>query len=668
VGPEDRRESRGRPRGWRSRLPLWLVLGILVVGATLTWGTIPPRSGSGEPSRLAIGSGEVEAPGTVPAYAGASPTSYPIEGLVENHAGTPISNATVEGLNPSFPSVTTNASGEFNLSLTRGVYELFVGASGYFFLYANLSVSSPIYGVVYVLATVPTYPLTGQVVDGWSGNGIQGVRLDLSEFAPSFFYHASTQTGPDGSFLLPAPNGTLTVDIVPGSGYTNLSLSVVVTGSPVAGLRISLTPTEGGLSNEDPYSLVLVSIPILLGIVATARWLEERRQRIRLGLPPRVFSPTAQYIAFRGALIPFQLAATLFVLYIFGVYLPAVALARSEGGLCSALNFGCNLQQFFFASSLGPGFVPFLTQLFTLQWGTVHYGALVEPASQVFAWWLPNSIELAVLALGISFLLAYPIGLWAGWKAGGPFDGATRMVSLVGLLLPSLLVTLLVLAVLFVPFTNFVGDTPYGFLPSSIWWEAHNPSGLPTAPWIGIGSNTTPTGFPLIDAALNGAWAAEFVILMKTLLQAVLIAIIYTAIFLRYARHAVVAATRETHVTATRARGVPESTILWHHAGRRVIPIYLLTFAITLPVYLGTQAIVEVLFSDPGVGTLFILEMSQVTQTTTTPSGMIALGGFSTAIIDEVGIFFLVLVILIASIATEVLARHFDHRLVPQER
>ncbi|MFZ0891046.1 MAG: ABC transporter permease subunit [Thermoplasmata archaeon] len=645
-----------------------LVLGILVIGATLGAGSLAPRPGSGQPGRVASNLSYAGARGATWSFGTASSPAYPVEGLVENHAGAPVPNATVEGLNPFFPPVVTNASGEFNVSLTRGIYELFVGASGYYFLYANLSVSSPIAGVVYVLAKVPTYPVSGQVVDGWSGNGIAGVRLDFSELGSSFFYLTSTRTDSDGSFVVPAPNGTLTGFVVPGPGYTNLSFSVVVAGSPISGLRISLAPTHVGLTTEDPYTLVLVSIPIVLGVVATARWLEARRQRFRMGLPPRVFSPTARYIALRGALIPFQLAATLFVLYIFGVYLPAVARARSSGGPCSAFNVGCNFQHFFFASSLGPGFIPFLTKLFTGQWGTVHYGALVEPASQLFAWWLPNSIELAVLALGISFLLAYPIGLWAGWKAGGPFDGATRVVSLVGLLLPSLLVTLLVLAALFTPFTNVVGDTPSGFLPSSIWWEAHNPGGLPTAPWIGIGSNTSPTGFPLIDGVLNGAWAAEFVILMKTLLQAVLIAIIYTAIFLRYARHAVVAATRESHVTATRARGVPESTILWHHAGRRVIPIYLLTFAITLPVYLGTQAIVEVLFSDPGVGTLFILEMSQLTPVTTAASGMTATGGFSTAIIDEVGIFFLVIVILVASIATEVLARHFDPRLVPQER
>jgi ABC-type dipeptide/oligopeptide/nickel transport system permease component len=645
-----------------------LVLGILVATATLAAGGHPTRSGRAGPSPLASTSGETGAQSPTPSFGTGSSPSYPIEGLVENRAGAPVANASIVGLSPFFPAVATNASGEFNLSLTRGVYSLFVAASGYYFLYANLSVSSPISGVVYVLAQVPTYPLSGHVVDGWSGDGIGGVRLDLSEFAPSFFYLSSTQTAPDGSFVVPAPNGTLAILAVPGPGYENLSVSVVVMGTPVAGVRITLAPTQTGLTTQDPYSLVLVSIPVILGVLATARWLEARRQRLRLGLPPRVFSPTARYIALRGALIPFQLAATLIVLYVFGAYLPAVAYARGTGELCSALNLGCNLQQFFFASSLGPGLFPFLSQLFTLQWGTVHYGKLVEPASQLFAWWLPNSLELAVIALGISFLLAYPVGLWAGWKAGGPFDGATRVVSLVGLLLPSLLVTLLVLAALFTPFTNFVGDTPSGFLPSSIWWEAHNSNGLPTVPWIGIGSNTSPTGFPLIDAALNGAWAAEFVILMKTLLQAVVIAIIYTAIFLRYARHAVTAATRETHVTATRARGVPESTILWHHAGRRVIPIYLLTFAITLPVYLGTQAVVEVLFNDPGVGTLFILEMSQLTQATTTPSGVTVFMGFSTAIIDEVGIFFLVIIILVAGIATEVLARYFDPRLVPQER
>ena len=235
----------------------------------------------------------------------------------------------------------TNASGQFNLSLSRGIYALFVAAPGYLFLYANLTVWSPIAGIVYVLNPVPTFPLSGTVVDGWSGNGIGGVSIYLSEFAPSFVFVAATHTGADGRFHLSVPNGTLALLVLPPAGYANLSVSVNVAGAPVSGYQIRLPPTQTGLATEDPYTLVLISIPIIFGIGATARWLDARERRVQMGLPPRVFSPTARYIALRGALIPFQLIATLFVLYIFGVYLPAIALAtldrwtllRAERGL-----------------------------------------------------------------------------------------------------------------------------------------------------------------------------------------------------------------------------------------------------------------------------------------------------------------------------------------------
>ncbi|MFZ1023781.1 MAG: ABC transporter permease subunit, partial [Thermoplasmata archaeon] len=99
-----------------------------------------------------------------------------------------------------------------------------------------------------------------------------------------------------------------------------------------------------------------------------------------------------------------------------------------------------------------------------------------------------------------------------------------------------------------------------------------------------------------------------------------------------------------------RARGVSESTLLWRHTGRRVLPIYVLLFAVTLPIYLGTQALVEAIFADPGLGTLFIINLT---------------GLPSTSIGFLMQVFLIAIIVLVASLAAEVLAWHLDPRLGP---
>lgn len=577
---------------------------------------------------------------------------FPVSGLVKNLSGAPVANASVEGLYPFFPPAITNSTGQFSTDLSRGTYQIFVGATGYYYLYANLTVSAPTTGLVYVLTPVVTYPVRGQIVDGWSGNGIHHALIEVTELSPAFSYSASVYSGVDGLFQIPGPNGTLQLTVVPPAGYSPLSTSISVAGAPIHNLRLSVPPIGVGQSNLDPYSAVLVSIPIILGVLAVARFLEARRSRIAQGLPPRVFSRFTRRIAMRAALIPFQLAAILTILYVFGRFLVEVGQGATPcdfagvscgAGSCSWATFTCTVQAFWY------GYSQFVVNIFTLNWGAANYGAFSAPAVQFLVWWAPNSLELAVFALGIAFLLAYPLGLLAGWKAGSGFDAGARVASMVALLVPTFLLISLLLATYFVPFSQMFGDTPYGFLPSSIWFEAHY-GGAPSVPWIGPGYNTTPTGFPLIDGAIRGQWAFEAVVLAKTVFQGTAIALIYLAIFLRYARQAVVTAAREIHVQAARARGVSESTLLWRHTGRRVLPIYVLLFAVTLPIYLGTQALVEAIFADPGLGTLFIINLT---------------GLPSTSIGFLMQVFLIAIIVLVASLAAEVLAWHLDPRLGP---
>lgn len=357
----------------------------------------------------------------------------------------------------------------------------------------------------------------------------------------------------------------------------------------------------------------------------------------------RLRSPFVRFLAQRLALLPVQLLFILVILFVFGTVLPAVWAHESA---CTLAGEACHCPWSNVVCSTGPflsALRTFADDIFTGQWGTTSYFGIIEPTSTFFAWWLPNSIELALVSLAISAVAAYFIGLRAGWRPGGAFDAGAGTLSAIGLLIPAFFLIFFLVITVYTPYTQLFGDTPYGTLPGALWLDAY---GHPD--WIGIAGTTSPTGLPIVDAVWHGDLPFALNVLARTLLQGGVIAVVYLAIFFRYARHAVGDAMQEPFVRAALARGVPETTVLWHHANRRVLPILLLVFAATLPAYIVTQAIAEVVYNYTGIGTLVLFNFS--------------VGGGNVAGFDQVAIFLLGIVVLLSTLAADLVARALDPR------
>jgi peptide/nickel transport system permease protein len=358
---------------------------------------------------------------------------------------------------------------------------------------------------------------------------------------------------------------------------------------------------------------------------------------------PRTLNPLLRFLAQRLALLPAQLIFVLAILFVFGTVLQAVWQHESactlagESCTCPWSNVGCSIGPFFIA--LGQ----FVVHTVTGQWGKTSYFAITAPTAQFFAWWLPNSLELAIASLGIAGVVAYFVGLRAGWRPGGAFDVGARSLAAIGLLIPAFFLIFFLLISTWTPYLQYMGDTPYGTLPGALWLDLH---GHPS--WIGIAGTTSPTGFPILDALLHGDVPFAVNVLVRTLLQGSIIAIAYLAIFFRYARHTVAEALREPHILAARARGVPDRTLLWRHASRRFFPIYALVFAATLPAYIVTQAIAEAVYNYNGIGTLVMYNFS--------------LGGANIVGFDQVAIFLLAAVVLGSTLVADLLSRSLDPR------
>jgi ABC-type dipeptide/oligopeptide/nickel transport system permease component/outer membrane protein assembly factor BamB len=579
--------------------------------------------------------------------------SWPVTGTVTDTNGSPLAGV---GIFTGLGTNTTNRSGEFAFPLPNGTYTLSFTLSGYVQVTLPLVVTGPVAPLAVVLAPLVLFPLAGTVIDSYSGHGVANVTLEL--YGVDAFL-AVAESGPNGVFSARVPAGPVVLDAEASGSHASASRVFTMPAGPATGVTVGVAPTNLAIPPTDPDDVYLVVPLALVGAVATGAWaLGARSRRVSAGLTPGILSPFARYVVQRSLIVPAQMVVLLTVLYIFGTFLPAAAtdspvcsFSAAACGYCSWTNFGCVTQAF------GSGYWAFISNLFTGAWGTSSYGHLTEPSWTFLHWYLPDSLELAAVALTISGVSAYVLGLYAGWNRDRLPDTGVRAASVVGLLFPSFLIVIVLYTGIYKGFVHAFGDTPFGILPNPPWFESYD-GRVPG--WVGIAYNTSPTGFPVVDAALHGAWRAALIGATKTLLQALLISAIYVPLYLRYARHAVAQAAEEPHVVAARARGIPESTIRWRHTGRRVVPIFLLAFAATLPLYVGTQSLVEAMSSDPGVGTLLLSEISGYLATGFgfhAASGSLKPGNFY-----QVTIFLVVAVVLVASLASEILSRYLDPR------
>jgi ABC-type dipeptide/oligopeptide/nickel transport system permease component len=344
-------------------------------------------------------------------------------------------------------------------------------------------------------------------------------------------------------------------------------------------------------------------------------------------------SPFVRFLLLRATLVPCQLLFVLLILYL-AIEEPSNLASHQDLGVVG-----------FFA-----GFSQMVVNDFTGNWGVSTFAFYQGiPLVQLYAWMLPPSVELGAIALGISAAIAYPVSMWAGWTRRPGADAAVQVTSFVGTMLPVFIVGILVITALFFGFLAQFNDFPdMGVIPTPGWWFAFNGTMGPA--WIVDTRFTQPTGFPLVDGLIHGAWAFEWVTLVKTLIQASIIAIVYVTIFLRHARAVVHSASQEAHVDVARSRGVPERTLLWKHTARRVAPTFLMVLALTFPAYLGTQFVVEATFLDNGIG---FLALSALTGQGSAGNGLALL---------ETMMFLLALLVVVWLFVVDLVVRRSDPR------
>ena len=177
-----------------------------------------------------------------------------------------------------------------------------------------------------------------------------------------------------------------------------------------------------------------------------------------------------------------------------------------------------------------------------------------RPVSELIRQRLPNSLSLAIFAMGVSLAVAFPLGVLAAVKKGTALDRTAKVIAVLGQSLPTFWVAIVLVE----------------FVAGRLQW-------LPAGGNEGFASYILP-GFTL-------GW---FVV----------------AGMMRLLRSAMLEVLDSEYVKLARVKGVGESQVVWVHALKNAL-IPVITFAgIYFAILVTTAIVVETVFAWPGLGRL----------------------------------------------------------------
>lgn len=177
---------------------------------------------------------------------------------------------------------------------------------------------------------------------------------------------------------------------------------------------------------------------------------------------------------------------------------------------------------------------------------------------------IPLTLELAALAIVISFVVALPLGVISALAQDTPFDYLARIVSFVGVAVPNFVVGLVTIYLL-VQFFDWI--PPFGY----------------TTPWEDLGKNLEQVIFPALT-----------------------LAVFMMAFIARVTRSSMLEVLREDYIRTARAKGLREMSIVFLHALKNAsLPILTVT-GWGFGILLGGAVIVEQIFVLPGMGAFLV--------------------------------------------------------------
>jgi peptide/nickel transport system permease protein len=182
---------------------------------------------------------------------------------------------------------------------------------------------------------------------------------------------------------------------------------------------------------------------------------------------------------------------------------------------------------------------------------------------------LPITLTINLLSLFVVLLIAIPIGIMSATHQYSILDRATTMFVFVGYSMPHFWMALLLI---------YLFGVQWGILPIS-GKESLDTTGFTTLQWLM--DRAEHLVLPVFVSAIGGL-----------------------AGFSRYMRNNMLEVMRQDYIRTARAKGLPESTVIYKHALRNALMPVITILGLSVPGIIGGAVIMETVFGIDGMGRL----------------------------------------------------------------
>ena len=221
---------------------------------------------------------------------------------------------------------------------------------------------------------------------------------------------------------------------------------------------------------------------------------------------------------------------------------------------------------------------PFFVQYASFLWTALRgdFGIsyrLAQPVSALIAERLPATLELAITASVLAFIIGVPMGVYTGIYRNSVLSRLFMIVSLVGVSLPTFLLGILLILVF---------SVALGWLPS-----------FGRGPVVHIGSWWT-TGFT--------SWAG----VRALILPAITLGLFQMTLIMRLVRSEMLEVLRTDYIKFARARGLTTRAINFGHALKNTLVPVITIIGLQFGGIVAFSLVTETVFQWPGMGLLLV--------------------------------------------------------------
>ena len=192
---------------------------------------------------------------------------------------------------------------------------------------------------------------------------------------------------------------------------------------------------------------------------------------------------------------------------------------------------------------------------------------------------LPATIELGVLALSVSLIIAVPVGVLAALRQDSWLDYVTRSSAIGFLAIPSFWLATLVIV-----------------LPSK-WWGVAPPIQYVDL-WVDPWENLKIMLFPFGKFVPVG--------------PAIILGVGISGAVLRLTRTQMLEVLRQDYIRTARSKGLRERTVLVRHALRNALIPVITVIGLQLPIIIGGTVLLESIFNVPGLGRYLVRSLGSL--------------------------------------------------------